>query len=270
MPLGSVTFYAKADGKHVGLSIIADDLTKIVYVKRIVPPPILEGADTNVRGSVNSPAPGGAWAATDFEVPAGIEIKYEAVVEGDDDTDQATVEVVVDGFVDYGGDYLMPVGYPEAGMNVYIEYGGFGQLTYQVQADPVPVIGRPDPVVVTFGRNMWTGTVNFLTLTDGARRTFLGLMQSAVLMLATRPGFGFEVPLFVAPGTVTEERTVGYGGEDSRRWAVDFTQVARPPAHYDTILPATSWQEHLDDGDTWQIALDSGVIWFDYAGLRLS
>lgn len=267
MPLGTVDFQADADGVVVNLSILATGMTKVVSVERLTPIGAQKGTGVIVRGSEDVPAAGG-WNGADFEAPPGVLLEYLAVVEGDSPADQATVRVSTDGVIDYGGDFIMPVGFPQLGFTVVVEYGGIADLSRSVQRDVIPVLNRADPVVVSFGRKMFEGVFTFLTLTDAERNAFLIAMRSPVIMFAARPGFGFRDPVFLSPGTVNEGRTVGLGREQSRRWSVDFTQVSRPPAFYGDALPSSTWQDHLDLGATWQSVFDQNIIWFDLAGFR--
>lgn len=270
MAVGTITFDVarSEDGHSVLLSLLATGMTKVVHIEQTVPK---EGPDPYyVRGSVDSPAVGGAWNGQDYEAPAGEDILYEAVVEDESDSTQAVAYATLPGGVDHGGDWIMPIGTPEGGTNVFIEYGGMGTLNHNTQRDVISVIGRADPVVVNFGLETYSTTVNFLTLDSGERDRLLAVLASPVVVFTARPGFGFRVPQYFSVGQVTEERTVGLGSEQSRRFLVDLTKVARPPAHYAISRPSTSWQSKLDDGELWETPLIDGTIWYDYAGYRLA
>lgn len=268
MPLGPVEFTATAQGTNVAFTILADDFTELISIERLIPPGTQLGTGTIVRGTENVPVTSSAWVGNDYEAPGGVAIEYVAIVQGDDAGDRAEVHTVVDGELDYGGDYLMPVGFPNLGFVVNVEYGGMGGLTRDVQRDVIPVLGRSDPVVVSFGRRMWEGSITFLTLDDAEKRSLLIAMQAPVIMFVARPGFGFDEPVFLSPGPVTEGRTVGLGSEQSRRWEIPFLQVARPPAFYGTDIPGVLWQDKLDAAQTWEQVRDSNLIWFDFAGYR--
>ena len=98
--------------------------------------------------------------------------------------------------------------------------------------DTVPILGRKGPVSVQWGRQSPRGSISFLTLEDSERRQFLKIIEFPVIMFAARNQFGYDDPVFLSLETVTEERTIGYGGETSRRWVCDVQEVDRPPATY--------------------------------------
>ena len=202
----------------------------------------------------------------DWEAPQGRPLAYRAVVT--DGTDTLTAEVIADGVIDYGGDWIMPVGRTELGMNVTVEMGGVGGLDRGVMRSVMNVVNRPSPVVVSWGRNMWATTISLLTLEDWERIQFTRLLNYPIIMFAARPGFGVDEPVFLSVGAVTEERTSGLGYETSRRWAVEVQQVSRPPAFYPEPAPAFTWGDRLDDFTDWSQLLIESYTWIRYGGFN--
>jgi hypothetical protein len=228
-------------------------------------------AITDVRGTNNAPVTGpDLWRGNDWEVPPQVPVEYTVTVEDEGDSSLASAVTQMTGAVDYGGDYIAPIGRPELGINVIVEYGGVGGFSSEPLRDVVPVLNRKDPVVVSYSRSGYDGQVAFLTLTDSQKDAFRRTMEFPTVMFVATPDFGFDDPGFFSPGRVTEERTSGLGSEPSRRWYVDLLQVARPPADYGTDLPSNSWQDKFDSADSWQDVLDSFDIWYDFAGFGIT
>jgi hypothetical protein len=258
MALGTITFNAIGRRTYVELIVQCPGAT-FVTVTRLG----IEVA-TVVRGAEDAPAEGGLFHGYDWEAPQQVSLTYRAVVT--DGTNEATVEAVMTGEINYGGDWVMPVGRAELGMVVNVEYGGVGQTDRDVIRDVATVVNRSSPMVVSWGRQLAAGSLTVLTLEDAERRRFLGIIQYPIIMFAARPNFGVEEPLFASLGTVTEERTSGLGSEPSRRWVMDVQFIARPPAVYAPPPPSASWQTRTDEDDTWGEVKASLQRWFDYAG----
>lgn len=269
MAIGTVTVTAVAQNKQVNLEVAANNMTHLITVERLKEDEAI-GQGQIVRGSDDVAATGGLWRGIDFEAPQGVPLRYYATAEDTGDSSTGTGMTDMVGEVDYGGDYLMPVGRPELGVNVIIEYGGVGGLVRGVSQDVVPVINRPDPVVVQFGRHMFDGSFTLLTLEDADRRNLLNVFQFPSLMFVATEGYGFDDPVFVSPGAVTENRVTGLGAEPARRWNVDFIETARPPTTYAGTLPESTWQDRLNLGESWSAVLGGYPTWYDYAGYRLT
>lgn len=249
---------------HVDITVTATDLEKVtVYRKQAG-----VATDVVVRGAKNATIFGpGLWVGSDFEAPPGTPLEYYAEISDLGVTTTVGPVSMTGGTVDYGGDWLAPVGQPNLGMKVTIEAGGMGDLTRSVIRDIQPVLNRRSPVAVSFGRRYLSGEITFLTLTSGDRQDFVQMMEFPVLQFVPRPGYGFDNQvLFVSPGDVVEQRTSPKGSEPSRRWIVSLDRVDRPPADYPVTIIGTTWQEVLDSGDTWQNVLDSGINNYDLAG----
>ena len=259
MAIGPIDFTATSQGVYVALQVFATGATEVtisrydVFGKLLI---VRSGEDIDITGDLIQ--------LFDWEAPQGRTLVYRASVT--DGVDTQVSEVICVGVVDYGGDWIMPVGRPEMGMNIVVELGGVGGLVRDAVRDVVSVINRPSPVVVSWGRTMWTSTISILTLEDADRKQLLALIQFPIIMFAARNGYGLDEPVFLSIGSITEERTSGLGYESSRRWSVDVTQVARPPAFYPLPVPTVTWQDRVDDGDTWGEVLASQITWFDYGG----
>ena len=254
-------FIAEARGVYVYLFVTVPGLPdgSTVTVSRID----RFGKQIIVRGGQDADISGDVWEGTDYEAPQGVPLTYRADV--DNGTTITTYYATMEGLIDYGGDWIMPVGYPDFGTNIIVEYGGVGALDRQIQQDTAMIINRDSPVVVSWGRKMWAATITVLTLEEPERFQLVNLLDFPVLMFAARPGFGVEDPVFLSVGGVSEERTSGLGSESSRRFVIQVQQVARPPAFYPPPIPAFSWQDRLDEDRTWGEVLPL-FNWYDYAG----
>ena len=259
-------FTAEGHNTYVELFIQLEGIARIDYIERIGPgTEVVTVRNTHDVETISS----GLWLGFDYEAPQNVPLTYKAYLTDDLD-EEITLIAVMTGVVNYGGDYLMAVGRPELAMNIFVEYGGAGALSRDVVRDVVQVVGRPSPMIVTWGRNMWVGGFNFLTLEEFERRRILAIMSFPVVMFVSRAGYGFDQPVFLSPGTVTEERTTGLGSEQSRRWMIDFNEIARPPSYYPPPLAAVTWQDRLDEDRTWQELIDiPPESWFTYGGYDL-
>lgn len=252
-----VLFIAEARGTFVALSIVTADFDTVT-VERVGP----AGAVT-LRGGLEADISGGLWNGYDFEAPQGVPLVYRATLSDGVDTQVAFVTAT--GVVDYGGDWLMPVGRTELGTNIIVEKNGIAGLTRDVIRDVVKVVNRPSPTVVSWGRSTFSGQFTFLTLTDAERIRFQQIIDYPTLMFVARPGFGFEEPVFLSVGSVTEYRTTGMGSETSRRWVLDVQEIARPPALYVPPAPTVTWGTWEASGDTWG-DIPFTTTWFEFAG----
>jgi hypothetical protein len=261
LPTGTVTLTAICLGHYVDLTVFVDghEAGDRVSIYRYD----VTGQLLAVRQAEDVEM-ADLFQAFDWEAPQGRPLAYRAVVT--DGTIDLTDEVIADGLIDYGGDWIMPVGRQELGMNVTVEMGGVGGIDRPVMRSVMNVVNRPSPVVVSWGRNLGTGSVTFLTLEDWERLQFLRLINYPIVMFAARPGFGVDEPLFLSVGSVVEERTSGLGYETSRRWVLDIQQVSRPPAFYPEPQPAFTWGDRLDDFTDWGQLLIESYTWTRYGG----
>ena len=249
------------DNRKVAIAVSETGLTGLTVYR------VASGMNINVRGAEDATNTGpGLWTGYDFEAPQGKDIYYAA-----DITDGNTVvtvgPVLCDGWVNYGGDWIMPVGQPALGMNIIIEAGGWGPFTRDIVQDIQPVLNRAAPVVVSFNRRNPQGEVRTLTLTEGERENFILLLNYPVLMFVSRLGYGYSDPVFFAVGNVEEERTSPFGFEPSRRWTMAVTQVDRPPAIYPYVIPGVDWDTRVNtESETWTTASNDFVDWYSFAG----
>ncbi len=250
-----------AQFRKVNIAVTATDMTSL-SVYRIIP-----GDTINVRGAyevVPNGAPG-LWVGSDFEAPQGKTLTYGATI-SDGNTTVVLDPVVMEGVVDYGGDYIMPVGNPSLGTNIYVEAGGIDALTYDIEQDIAPIIGRRSPVVVSHGRRYFESEFTFLTLEQDDRNRLQLVTDYPVAMFISRAGYGFSDPVYLALGRVEEERTSRFGFEQSRRFRIRVTQVDSPPAEYPYVVVSETWQDRFDEGLTWQQVSDTYQTWYEYTG----
>jgi hypothetical protein len=253
------TFVAQAQGQFVFLSIDAPGAESVTITRRT-----FDNAEIRVRGIVNAPIVSDGFVGYDYEAPQGRDLTYTAYVTYPDDE---VITLFDDaGIVDYGGDYIMPVGRWEFGMTLFVEWDGISGKEHSMIQDTVPVLGRKGPVSVSWGRLMPRGSISFLTMEDFDRRNFLRVIEYPVIMFVARSGFGYDDPVFLSLEVVTEERTIGYGGESSRRWICDVQEVDRPPATYVLPVLANSWQSVFDAYADWQAVKDTQSSWYQIAG----
>lgn len=256
----SMTALVDQNTKRVALSVSAASMTSLTVYR------VAAGEEIIVRGAdTTTPTGPGLWVGYDFEAPQGVATRYAA-----DITDGSTIVTVgpvdTSGLVDYGGDYLMPVGQPSFAINPYIEAGGMGALEREVTQDIQPVINRASPVVVSYNRKFFRGEIIFLTMNDADRKNMELLLNFPVVMFSARAGYGFDEPVYLALGTAREERTSPMGYESSRRWIISVTQVDRPPADYPYVLLGVTWQARQNVPNTWLTASTDYTDWYDYAG----
>lgn len=258
----TATITAQVVDQHkVALAVSETGLTGVT-VYRVAP-----GMNITVRGAEDAANTGpGLWTGFDFEAPQGKDIYYAA-----DITDGNTVvtvgPVLCNGWVDYGGDWIMPVGQPNLGMNILVEAGGWGRFTRDIVQDIQPVLNRAAPVVVSFNRRFPAGEVTFLTLSLEEREKLLLVLEYPVLMFVSRIGYGVSDPVFFAVGRVDEERTSPFGYEPSRRWTATVTQVDRPPAIYPYVVAGVDWDTRVNtESETWTTASSDFVDWYSFAG----
>jgi hypothetical protein len=130
----------------------------------------------------------------------------------------------------------------------------------------VNVLGRPDPVVVSFGRTWFNGTLNLISLTDAERIALQTIFASGrLVMFAPRIGVGYDEVLFLAAGDIDLERVSRNAYEPARRWIVQVQRVAPPPPT--AVMPVgTTWQERLNEGDTWSYWASNGTF-IELAGI---
>lgn len=186
----------------------------------------------------------------DYEVPQGVRIRYWAVASKGSESAQS--DEVVMGPYDFGGDVLFDLGDPKRGMVTNIEK--FDQYKYGISRDVQRVWGRRDPVVISGVREMFTSTLNLLTLELSQRENLLDIIKngSTVALSVQSPKYGLEGVLYFAIGDVTEARVGNaVASEPLRRWNLDVQQIAPPPAQYRYPTYGKTWREFR--ADTWRV-----------------
>lgn len=233
----TATFTAVASGTEVQLQVEETGMTQARIWRYLD-----DGSTEVVRGTNDVDTPTALLAVLDHEAPPGVPLTYGAEIT--DGVTQVTLgPLVATGQTDYGGDWIMPIGSPGLGMNIYVERGGVGDLSRNVVRDVQPVLNRRSPVVVSHGRRFLEGEITFVTLTEAERLQLLDLLTFPATMFMFRTGYGFEQPIFTAIGNVVEGRTSGLGAEESRRWTMTVTKIDRPPPDYPYSVAGQTWAE---------------------------
>lgn len=252
------TMVANAVGDHIEFSIFATGMTSLTVYR------VKAGGNINVRGAENvAPTGSNLWVGAEYEAPQGVALTYGADLT--DGVTNFTITAAVNGMVDYGGDWVTPVGNPALGTNVTIEAGGIGPLLRDVVQDVQPVLNRRSPVVVSYGRRYFESEWSLLTLSDAERSQMELILSYPILFFAARSGYGFDDPIYLAVGRVEEERTSPLGAEESRRWRLQVTKVDRPPADYAGTIIGVTWDTR-DNTNTWTTAAANFTDWYDWAG----
>ena len=195
-----------------------------------------------VRGAKNVVMEHDEKLVIDYEVPQGVPITYWCVAEKGWEKAES-VHVVTPPY-DFGGDVLFDLGDPERGMLVHVEK--FDQYKYGISRDVQRVWGRRDPVVISGVREMFTSTLDLLTLELPERENLLEIIKngSTVAMSVQSPKYGLEGVLYFAVGDVQESRIAGaVAAEPLRRWSFDIQQISPPPADYRYPTYGMTWRE---------------------------
>lgn len=220
------------------------------------------GGSTTVRGAKDADITGGTFYVADWEIPQADSYTYVATVT-DGTAFAATDPITVDG-IDRGGDYVASMLAPFNGTLIAVE--SFTENRLASQSDTATVLGRPDPVTVNFGRTWLAGELVLISLTNEERRDLQTIVDNCGLLLfAPRKNVGIDDVLFFAIGEVTIERVSLNAYEPARRWRLAVQRVAAPPASF-TIPLGTTWQERVDEGNTWSYWSTNGTF-FELAGL---
>lgn len=257
MALGTPTLTATTDPLgFVELVVTCTGATTVTIQRTYI------GGSTTVRGAKDADITSGTFYVGDWEVPQADSYTYVATV-SDGDSFTSTDPVTVDG-IDRGGDYVAALTAPFNGTLIAVE--SFTENRLAPQADTATILGRPDPVTVHFGRSWLAGELVLISLTDEERRDLQSIVDSCGLLLfAPRKNVGIDDVLFFSVGDVTIERVALNAYEPARRWRLAVQRVAAPPASF-TIPLGTTWQERVDEGDTWSYWSAAGTF-FDLAGL---
>ena len=251
---------AEAQGHNMAIIVTAAGMTGLTVYR------VISGGTLDVRGAKDTtPTGSGIWTGADVEAPPGKTVQYAADIT-DGATNVTVGPVTATGQVDHQGDWLLPTGNPAIATNILVEAGGVGELTRDAQQDVQPILNRQSPVVVSFGRRYFEGEIDFLTLEANEAESLLNILSYPVVMFVSRPGYGFDEPVYLALGRAKEERTSPFGWETSRRWNVKVTKVDRPPADYPYTAIGVSWLTRENVPNTWTTAAGNYANWREYAG----
>jgi hypothetical protein len=257
MALGIPTLTATTNpAGYVELVVTCTDASNVT-IQRYTP-----GGSTPVRMAKNADITSGVFYIADYEIPQATSYTYIATVT--DGTDNTTTEPIEVEGINRGGDYIAAVSAPFSGTVINVE--SFTQEQLRSQSDTVNVLGRPDPVVVTFGRTWFNGTLNLISLTDAERHALATIFQSGRLVLfAPRIGVGYDDVLFLAAGDIDVERVSRSAYEPARRWIIQVQRVAPPPPT--ALMPVgTTWQQRILEEHSWAFWASTGTF-IDLAGI---
>jgi hypothetical protein len=200
-----------------------------------------EDAVIPVRGAQGFAVTRRELVFADFEIAQNRRIEYFAVVKSGEivlTTDSAVVEPI-----DYGRDILVDLADPLRSMLVWVE--SFNSYTYGISQNVQRVWGRPDPVVVSGVREMFSGTLNLLTLELPERKSLLEIVNaSSIVGFSPQfPKYGLDDFLYFSVGNVVEGRPSTRAAESARRWGLEVQQVAAPPAEFSYPLHGLKWSD---------------------------
>lgn len=133
----------------------------------------------------------------------------------------------------------------------------FGTST-TVRQELLRPLGRTAPLAITDVRSGRSGSVALLTLNDAERSALTALLATGNVLQLTGPAdIEASWPLYFTATTVTSESVRWQQG--AWLWTVDWIEVDAPPVT--EPVPATTWQDLLDAGTTWNDILQTS--WFD-------
>lgn len=204
----------------------------------------------------------GGYIHADYDLPQATTYTYRATV--DDGIFTATTAPVTISGLDRGGDYIAAFADPFNGTVINVE--SFTEDELRAQNDEVTVLGRPDPVVVAFGRTWARGELVLISTTDEERHALESIFETGRLVVfQARRGAGIDRALYLAPGDVSVQRVSRMAFEPARRWLVNVQRVAAPPAEF-TVPFGQSWQDVVDAGYDWSW-WDANGSFLDLAGV---
>jgi len=215
-----------------------------------------------VRGAFNANIETGVLIVGDYEIPQAETYTYTATVT-DGTTTVSTGSETIAG-LDRGGDYIAAVGAPFSGTNITVE--SLTEEELRSQQDIVNVLGRSDPVVVTYGRTWMRAELVLLSLTEAERNALENIFEGGRLILfSPRIGVGYDDLLFLAAGDVTVQRVSRIAHEPARRWTISVQKVVAPPPTF-SIPIGSSWQQRKDANSTWSY-WSTTASWLEFAGV---
>lgn len=211
-----------------------------------------------VRGAFNVDAPGSLVVA-DYEAPQGVPLSYFArTTDGTGSYDSSIA--TTSGVIDRGGDVVFGLANPLAWLPLNII--GIKSLTYESDMKLVNVLGRRDPIAVSDVRKFPSGTLEVYTLDDAERLALLSLLNDSSVMAfsPSDPSYGFSDVWYFAVGKVTESRVSPFGAEQARKFSLEVTRIAPPPAEF--VGPAfRTWDVPYSAPKTWGQWYTDGLTW---------
>ena len=213
-----------------------------------------------VRGAFNVDAPGSLVVA-DYEAPQGVSLSYFARTSDGTGSYDSSVAVTT-GAIDRGGDVVFGLANPLAWLPLNVI--GIKALAYESNIKLVNVLGRPDPIAVSDVRKFPSGTLEVYTLEDSERLSLLSLLTGSSVMAfsPSDPAYGFSDVWYFAVGKVTESRVSPLGTEPARKFSLEVTRIAPPPAEF--VGPAFRiWETPYNAPKTWGQWYTEGLTWLN-------
>lgn len=139
-----------------------------------------------------------------------------------------------------------PLPFPTLSMRPHV-VDGFGQRTSAQHSSWHHPLSSGYPIVHAGARLSWAGSLTFATLTaDEGSRFWSGLSKSPIALWQPPD----EKSMYLAVGGVTRTKATRLLSDPALLWTVDVQEVLKPPAEWE-FSGAASWQQHMDEGDTW-------------------
>lgn len=177
----------------------------------------------------------------DFEIAQNRRIEYFAVIKFGEiisTTDPAVVEPI-----DYGRDIFVDFADPARSMLVWVE--SFNSYSYGISQNVQRVWGRPDPVVISGVREMFSGELNILTLELTERKSFLNIVNASPIVgfSPQYPKYGLDGFLYFSVADVVEKRPSPLVAESARRWSLNVQRIAAPPTEFAYPMHGLKWSD---------------------------
>jgi hypothetical protein len=201
----------------------------------------------------------GAWAHNDIDILFGADLEYEALIFDDQGKLLESSPKTGPLRVVHGSALIRDALLTTTKMPVRLVGMEAGDGVTDVRRELLTPVGRRAPVAITDVRSASSGTTSVLTLTEAEHAQMNAMLDRGSVLLFTGPhDFDIQWPLYVHFGTV-ETRRVSGRLDQARLWVLEWVEVDPPPVV--EPVPARTWQQLLDDGQTWQTLRASA--WLD-------
>ena len=223
------------------------------------------GTVATIRSANNAVVTANTWVGFDLEAPLGASCLYTVTVY--QAPPSTTTASAISGYVviptQNGVGWVKDL--TQSALNAQVTIQSLSDVKRPSRQQVYPVVGRPNPVVVSDVLTGRTGTLSLMTTGSTDYQAVLGLLQpGTVLFFQATPADYFSDMYFVA-GDVTEQRPAQTSTDMTRIWQIDFTEVDSPSGALTTI-PGNSYlavvsfgtyQELLTTRSTYLSVLDT-------------